>query len=61
LGATERLVLLPTWLLLDLLRAGHVDHPWVRTRKLLQLYFLFKIKAYAVIQPDVLLIFLQVA
>jgi len=29
--ATERLVLFPTWLLLDLLGAGHVEHPWVRT------------------------------
>jgi len=30
-GATERLVLFPTWLLLDLFGAGHVEHPWVRT------------------------------
>jgi len=50
--ATERLVLFPTWLMLDLLGAGHVEHPWVRTRKLLQLYFLFKIKAYAETVPS---------
>jgi len=31
IGATERLVLSPTWLLLDFLGAGHVEHPWVRT------------------------------
>jgi len=30
-GATERLVLFPTWLLLDLLGDGHVEHPWLRT------------------------------
>jgi len=30
-GATERLVLFSTWLLLGLLGAGHVEHPWVRT------------------------------
>jgi len=30
-GATERLVLSPTCLLLDMLGAGHVEHPWVRT------------------------------
>jgi len=30
-GATERLVLFPTWLLLNLLDTGRVEHPWVRT------------------------------
>jgi len=30
-GATERLVLFPTLLLLDLLGAGNVEHSWVRT------------------------------
>jgi len=31
-GATERLVLFPTLLMLELLGgAGHVEHPWVRT------------------------------
>jgi len=29
-SATERLVLFPTWLLLDLL-GGHVEYLWVRT------------------------------
>jgi len=29
MGATERLVLFPTWLLIDLLGAGFVEHPWV--------------------------------
>jgi len=42
-GATERLVLFPTWLPLDLLGAGHVEHPWVRTNLFILITIYIKI------------------
>jgi len=48
-GATERLVLFPTWLLLDLLAAGHVEHEdycYLHGQKLNELLLVDKLNAY---------------